>query len=248
MSEQKTLFDYLENLGRQGETAAGKPPGSDFAPGKGRLEEERASTLPAPGSAETLLQQAVSASSLEDLRRLSLTCARCRLRADANGVVFGEGHARAQIMFVGEGPGADEDRLGRPFVGAAGRLLDRIIASCSLTREGVYIANIVKCRPPRNRPPQREEIESCFPLLEKQIDLIDPLILVLLGSVATKVVLDPTLSITAARGKWQTWKARLVMPTFHPAALLRDPRKKRPVWEDMQKVITRYEELVTKET
>lgn len=246
MSEQETLFDYLKRKESQINTAKERASTKESAGEKARTEAETAKPGPA-GHTDPVLQQAVSVGSLEDWRKLCLKCARCGLRAGAGGVVFGEGHPRARIMFIGEGPGAEEDRQGRPFVGTAGRLLDRIIASAGLSREDVYIANIVKCRPPKNRTPQKDEMETCFPLLEKQIDLIDPPILVLLGSVAAKAILDPGLAITRARGNWHSWQDRLVMPTFHPAALLRDPGKKRPVWEDIQKVMACYEELGAKE-
>ncbi len=237
MSDQENLFDYLKRKDNPGKTT-----------GEDKVAENKIPLGQAPvKNPDPFLQQAASVSSLEDWRVICLTCSRCGLRAGASGVVFGEGYSRAQIMFIGEGPGAEEDRQGRPFVGAAGRLLDKIINSVGLSRENVYIANIVKCRPPKNRTPQKEEMETCFPLLEKQIELIDPSILVLLGSVAAKTMIHPDLAITRARGSWHSWKGRLVMPTFHPAALLRDPGKKRPVWEDIQHVMARYEEFGEKE-
>jgi DNA polymerase len=158
------------------------------------------------------------------------------LRRGASGVVFGEGNPQAEIMFIGEGPGAEEDRQGRPFVGAAGQLLDRILAAAGWSRSEIYIANIVKCRPPGNRQPQREEIETCLPLLQKQIELIAPRIIVCLGAVAGKALIKPDFFITRERGKWFKIGNIMVMPTFHPAALLRDPQKKKPVWEDIKQV------------
>ncbi len=158
-------------------------------------------------------------------------------------MVFGEGDPHARIMFIGEGPGGEEDRLGRPFVGAAGKLLDRIFSAAGWRREELYIANIVKCRPPGNRNPLQEEIETCYPLLVKQIELIDPPIIVTLGAVAAKVLLDSRdFYITRERGKWRQLGSRMLMPTFHPAALLRDPSKKRPVWEDIKQVMALYKE------
>lgn len=180
---------------------------------------------------------------LEEWRDFCLQCRRCLLRQGAKNIVFGEGNPRAEIMLVGEGPGAEEDRVGRPFVGAAGRLLDRILAAAGWSRDEVYIANIVKCRPPGNRQPQREETEACLPLLQKQIALIDPLIIICLGAVAGKALLKPDFFITKERGKWHKLGDRLVMPTFHPAALLRDPGKKRPVWEDIKKVMAMYKKM-----
>lgn len=178
--------------------------------------------------------------SLETWRRLCLSCRRCALREGARGVVFGEGNPHAAIMFVGEGPGSDEDKLGRPFVGAAGQLLDRILTAAGLAREDVYIANVVKCRPPGNRLPQRDEIAACLPLLGRQISLVDPLIIVCLGAVAAQALIRPDFAITRERGCWHELGKRLVMPTFHPAALLRDPNKKKAVWADMQQVVKLY--------
>lgn len=181
--------------------------------------------------------------SLEAWHRFCLACKRCPLRQGARGVVFGEGNPEASIMFVGEGPGADEDKLGRPFVGAAGQLLDRILAAAGLLRQDVYIANVVKCRPPANRVPHREEIEACLPLLQGQIELIDPPIIVCLGSVASRALIRPDFAITRERGYWYELDNRLVMPTFHPAALLRDPGKKKAVWEDIQLVVKLYTQI-----
>jgi uracil-DNA glycosylase family 4 len=184
-----------------------------------------------------------SAEELEKLRKSCLECRRCSLREGAQNVVFGEGSPHARIIFIGEGPGGEEDRLGRPFVGAAGLLLDRILAASNLKREDIYIANVVKCRPQGNRTPQKNEIDTCLSLLKRQIEIIDAPILVCLGAVASKALIDPAFSITAQRGRWLQIGGRHVLPTFHPAALLRDPRKKRPVWEDMQEVMKKYREL-----
>lgn len=192
---------------------------------------------------DLFLAQAEEISSLEQWREVCLSCRRCPLREGARGVVFGEGSPHAKIIFIGEGPGVEEDKLGRPFVGAAGKLLDRILGAAGWSRQEVYIANIVKCRPSGNRNPLQEEIETCYPLLEKQIELLDPGIVVTLGAVATKVFLGPEILITKERGKWHKTGSRMLMPTFHPAALLRDPRKKRPVWEDIQQVMRMYEKI-----
>jgi uracil-DNA glycosylase family 4 len=193
---------------------------------------------------DLLLKKALHVSSLDELRELCLNCRRCPLRKGATNVVFGEGDPHAGIMFIGEGPGGEEDKMGRPFVGAAGKLLDRIIAAAGWKREEVYIANVVKCRPPGNRNPLQEEIEVCYPLLEKQIELIDPQIIVTLGAVSAKVLLGSwNLYITRERGKWHQFGNRMLMPTFHPAALLRDPAKKRPVWEDIKQVMALYNEI-----
>lgn len=173
---------------------------------------------------------------LEALKEECLTCAKCGLRADCTHVVFGEGNPGARVMFVGEGPGRDEDRQGRPFVGAAGQLLDKILASVGLSRDEVYITNVVKCRPPKNRMPNPDEVVACSPYLNTQIERINPAIIVCLGALATKTLIDKNAKITRIRGEWHERDGILYMPTFHPAALLRDPSKKRPVWEDMKKV------------
>jgi len=173
---------------------------------------------------------------LDELRAAALSCSLCHLRRGCSQVVFGEGSPRAAVMFVGEGPGETEDQLGRPFVGRAGQLLDKILVASGFSREEVYIANIVKCRPPGNRQPSPEESASCLPWLKAQMKLIRPRIVVCLGAAATQVLIDSKLRITSARGKWFDRDGLRMMPTFHPAALLRDMSKKRPVWEDMKKV------------
>ncbi|NLS45721.1 MAG: uracil-DNA glycosylase [Firmicutes bacterium] len=175
--------------------------------------------------------------SLETLEIKCLKCSRCILREGRNKVVFGEGNPKAKVMFVGEGPGGEEDVQGKPFVGRAGQLLDKILASVSLSRSEVYITNIVKCRPPKNRMPNSDEILACSSYLSAQIKMINPLIIVCLGSLATRVLIDKNAKITRMRGQWHEINGILYMPTFHPAALLRDPSKKRPVWEDMKKVV-----------
>ncbi|MEW6172371.1 MAG: uracil-DNA glycosylase [Bacillota bacterium] len=181
---------------------------------------------------------------LEELKNSISNCQKCGLAANRTNVVFGDGNPFALVMFVGEGPGADEDRLGQPFVGAAGKLLDRILAACEITREEVYIANIVKCRPPGNRVPLKEEAEACITFLQQQIGLIKPRIMVLLGSTALQNLVSPDARITRVRGQWlgPLYGAK-VMPTYHPAALLRDPSKKREVWEDFQKIRDEYKAL-----
>lgn len=180
--------------------------------------------------------------SLEELQKMAGNCARCGLRSGCSGVVFGEGNPEARLMLIGEGPGADEDRLGRPFVGKAGQLLDKILAAIGLERfKHVFIANVVKCRPPGNRAPRSNEAELCLPWLYRQIELIAPRIIVLLGSTALQNLIEPDARITSMRGKWLVSKSGIkIMPTYHPAALLRDTSKKRPVWEDFQKIRDEY--------
>jgi len=160
-------------------------------------------------------------------------------------VVFGEGSPSARIVLCGEGPGADEDRLGRPFVGKAGQLLDRILAACGFKRfEHVYILNTVKCRPPGNRTPTLEERAACRPNLDAQIRIISPLIMVLMGATALQEILDPEGRITRERGKWVEREGVFIMPTYHPAALLRNPTLKVDAWKDFKQVVYRYREMV----
>ncbi|NMC99987.1 MAG: uracil-DNA glycosylase [Bacteroidales bacterium] len=181
----------------------------------------------------------------EQLKNEVLSCKKCILSNGRTQVVFGEGNFQAKIMCIGEGPGHDEDIQGRPFVGRSGKLLDKILAACGFTRtEHVFIANIVKCRPPNNRAPLPEERAMCLPYLYKQIELINPSILILLGATALNGLIDPKLKISQVRGQWMEWNQRLVMPTFHPAALLRNPKLKYDAWEDFKLVVAKYRELV----
>ncbi|MDQ7005970.1 MAG: uracil-DNA glycosylase [Acidobacteriota bacterium] len=182
-----------------------------------------------------------AAEALERLREETLgDCRRCALWKGRTRLVFGTGNPEARLVFVGEGPGADEDRQGEPFVGKAGRLLDKIIGAMGLSREEVYIANVVKCRPPENRAPLPDESATCLPFLHEQIRIIQPEVIVTLGRTALEGLLgEPVRSITRARGRWFRVKGVPVMATFHPAYLLRNPAAKRPVWEDMQEVLAR---------
>lgn len=170
-------------------------------------------------------------------------CDKCRLCEKRTNPVPGEGNPHADLMFIGEGPGRDEDTLGRPFVGAAGHLLERMIAAIDLTRSDVYIANVVKCRPPNNRAPEPDEVAACMPYLRAQFALIRPKVIVLLGASAAKAVLGAEMRITRDRGQWIERKGVWFMPTFHPAALLRDESKKRPVWEDLKQVREKLTEV-----
>jgi len=174
--------------------------------------------------------------SLEAIREDIGDCLRCKLHEHRKTIVFGEGNPQARLVFVGEGPGAEEDASGRPFVGRAGQLLGKIILAIGLKREDVYIANIVKCRPPGNRTPERDEVDTCEPFLLRQLAFIRPEVIVALGSPAFQCLLRTREPITRARGEWREWNGIKVMPTFHPAFLLRSPDKKREVWEDMKKV------------
>jgi DNA polymerase len=167
-------------------------------------------------------------------------CQRCRLAAARTKIVFGEGDPSAKLVFVGEGPGRDEDLQGLPFVGAAGQLLTKIIAAMNLTREQVYICNIIKCRPPQNRDPQPDEIETCIPFLLRQLAAIRPLFVCALGKFATQTLLGADTPISRLRGRFHEVNGLRIMPTYHPAYLLRNPEQKRAVWEDMQQIMKDY--------
>lgn len=176
---------------------------------------------------------------LEDIRREMGDCQRCKLWSTRTNLVFGEGSPQAQLMFVGEGPGADEDATGRPFVGRAGQLLTKMIEAIDLKREQVYIANVVKSRPPGNRTPEADEVKACKPFLLRQIACIKPKLIITLGNPATQSLLDTKVGITRLRGEVQNYPYLpdvKVIPTFHPAYLLRSPDKKREAWEDLKKV------------
>ncbi len=174
---------------------------------------------------------------LQSIREELGDCTRCRLCERRTHLVFGVGNPRASLVFVGEGPGYDEDQQGIPFVGRAGQLLNRIIESIGITREDVYIANVVKCRPPENRTPLPDEVATCSPFLWRQLEAIRPRVVCALGGVAIKALLGSTAPVSRVRGEFRALPGGvLVMPTFHPAYLLRNPEKKKEVWEDMKKI------------
>ena len=164
-------------------------------------------------------------------------CRRCGLCGGRSAIVFGEGAPDARLVFVGEGPGYEEDRQGRPFVGPAGQLLTRIIQAMHLTREQVYICNVVKCRPPNNRTPEAAEMAACMPFLERQLTAIQPEVICALGAVAASALMGQNVSITRVRGRFHDYRGIKLMPTFHPSYLLRTPERKREVWEDMKKIM-----------
>lgn len=163
-------------------------------------------------------------------------CQRCQLAPGRTKLVFGQGNPAADLMFVGEAPGRDEDLQGQAFVGRAGQLLTKIIEAIGLSRDDVFIANILKCRPPGNRNPEAEEVATCSPFLFRQIESIQPRVIVALGAYAARTLLDTERPISKLRGRFHEYRGRLLMPTYHPAYLLRNPQAKRPVWEDMQLV------------
>ncbi len=164
-------------------------------------------------------------------------CRRCRLSESRKNIVFGAGDPHARLVFVGEGPGYDEDQKGEPFIGAAGRLLTKIIEAIKYTREQVYICNIIKCRPPGNRNPLPDEIEVCLPFLKRQLATIKPDVICALGAFAAQALLETTMPISKLKGRFHDYNGIRVLPTYHPAYLLRNPGKKRDVWEDMKKLM-----------
>ena len=172
--------------------------------------------------------------SWEELESLCKNCKKCKLAQGRINVVIGDGNKNADIMFVGEGPGADEDIQGIPFVGKAGKLMDKAFEGIGIKREEIYIANIVKCRPPSNRNPEKDEAQACMEYLKKQIELVKPKVIVLLGSVALKNMLGDEYGITKVRGTWIEKDGIKYLPTFHPAALLRDESKKIAFWNDLK--------------
>ncbi len=172
----------------------------------------------------------------EDLEKSIVDCKKCKLCKTRRNIVFGSGNKQAKVMFIGEGPGADEDMQGIPFVGKGGKLMNMALEGLGIKREELYIANIVKCRPPNNRVPEKDEASACLNYLRNQVMLIKPEIIVLLGNTALKNILDEEYKITALRGKWIEKNGIKYMPTWHPAALLRDEVKKIEFWNDLKEV------------
>jgi len=180
----------------------------------------------------------------EELYTECLNCNRCSLGNTRTNVVFGRGNVNAPMMFIGEGPGEQEDKQGRPFVGPAGKLLDLLLKALMITEDQYYIGNIVKCRPPGNRVPIDDEVEQCLPFLRNQVALIKPKIIVCLGATAAKYIIRKDISITQIRGQWIEKKGYWIMPTFHPAALLRDQSKKVLMFEDFKKVKQKLDSII----
>jgi DNA polymerase len=179
----------------------------------------------------------VSDDSLLKIREDLGECTRCKLHTTRHKIVFGDGNPKAQLVFVGEGPGHDEDMQGLPFVGRAGKLLTQMIEAMGLQRQDVYICNVVKCRPPENRQPEKDEVAACSPFLMRQIDTIAPKVIVCLGSTAAQTILETNRGISQFRGQWLEFRGRKLMATYHPAYLLRNPSAKSEVWKDLQKVM-----------
>ncbi len=203
----------------------------------------------APAPASPLLQAATGPSLFEAVERIEgdtlervrgdigPECARCKLHKARTKIVFGVGNPKAELVFVGEGPGRDEDAQGEPFVGRAGKLLTQMIEAMSLRREDVYICNVVKCRPPENRLPEKDEIATCSPFLYRQLDAIRPKVICCLGACSAQTLLATTQGISRFRGEWLDWRGTRLIATYHPAYLLRNPSAKGEVWKDLQKVM-----------
>ena len=195
----------------------------------------------APASIARMDDRESDADPLTILSQEACTCQKCGLAQTRTSVVFGSGNTNADLIFVGEAPGAEEDQQGLPFVGAAGQLLTRMIEAMGLAREDVYIANIIKCRPPNNRDPKPEELAACQPYLLQQIDLIAPIVICTLGRFAAQTLLQTTESMGRLRGKIFDYQGAKLVPTYHPAALLRNAQWKRPTWEDLKLVRKLYD-------
>jgi DNA polymerase len=200
--------------------------------------------LPSPGATRHPLPEGEGPRSggegrslFDDLRVIALACTKCRLAETRKQVVYGIGNPKADLMFIGEAPGRDEDEQGEPFVGRAGQLLTDIIKAMKLTRDDVYIANVIKCRPPENRNPEPDELEACRPYIRRQVELIEPKVIVTLGRFALQSLTEKAYGISSVRGQWLEYNGIKVMPTYHPAYLLRTPGAKKDVWNDMKKVM-----------
>ena len=174
---------------------------------------------------------------LAELERVVTVCQKCRLAKTRTQVVYGVGSPKADLMFIGEAPGRDEDIQGKPFVGRAGQLLTDIIKAMKLTRDDVYIANVIKCRPPENRNPEPDELDACRPWIRRQVELIQPRVIVTLGRFALQSLTEKGYAVSSVRGQWLEYNGVKVMPTYHPAYLLRNPAAKKEVWADMKKVM-----------
>lgn len=199
-----------------------------------------AQSKPAPVQAPPAPAGVSLGSTLEEIRTTLGDCKRCKLCTGRKQIVFGSGNPRAELVFVGEGPGEEEDRQGIPFVGAAGQLLTKMIEAMKFSRDTVYICNVVKCRPPGNRNPEPDEIQACEPFLKAQLAVIRPKVIVALGKFAAQTLLRDDTPITRMRGQWRQYEGIDLMPTFHPAYLLRSPEEKKKAWIDLQEVMKRF--------
>lgn len=206
-------------------------------PAVGAAKPAPAPIVPPSGISLFTDAEKVKDDSLLKIREDIGECTRCKLHKGRNKIVFGDGNPKARLVFVGEAPGADEDKQGIPFVGRAGKLLTQMIEAMGLQRQDVYICNVVKCRPPENRKPEDDEVSTCSPYLLRQLDVIEPKVLVCLGAVAAQTLLETNRGISQFRGEWMEWRGHKLMATYHPAYLLRNPAAKADVWKDLQKVM-----------
>jgi uracil-DNA glycosylase len=218
-----------------GEALARPGSESDSAEDVAAASEALSAVHSEPGGPAT--GQIVASADLKVLSQIAAGCLRCRLAKGRTQVVFGVGNPTAELMFIGEAPGHDEDVQGKPFVGRAGQLLTDIIRAMKLTRDQVYIANVIKCRPPGNRNPEPDELDACRPFIRRQVALIRPKVIVTLGRFALQSLMEKGYAISAVRGQWLLLEGVKVMPTYHPAYLLRNPAAKKDVWTDMKKVM-----------
>ncbi len=222
-------------------TVAAAPAKSQAAPALTKRPAPTLTVLPAESAVRgpSLFESAerIAGDTLERISADLGDCTRCKLHRHRHKIVFGAGNPHAELVFVGEGPGHDEDMQGIPFVGRAGKLLTQMIEAMGLTRDQVYIANVVKCRPPENRQPEKDEVTTCMPFLLRQLAAVDPKVIVCLGSTATQALLGTTKSISTFRGQWLEFRGARLMATYHPAYLLRNPPAKTDVWADLKKVM-----------
>jgi uracil-DNA glycosylase len=239
---QSDLLNYLADFGwRDVELATGKR--TRVSEAVGQAED---TVLATGGNIQMNVIASVdplAAPNLDEMKKLLAQCTRCRLSQGRRQVVFGVGNPMAKLMIIGEAPGADEDRQGEPFVGRAGQLLTLMIKALGLQRSDVYIANILKCRPPDNRDPEGEEAACCMPFLRRQIELVNPAVIVLVGRIAARFLLGNTAPISTYRGRWLSWQGRNVIATFHPAYLLRNPIAKAQAWVDLKNVKAKLSEF-----
>lgn len=233
MTRREQLTEHLRFFEELGVDGVSRDPGWRR---RAAAMPESAGSVMSGDAADTLAADRTTADTLDEIRSDLGECTRCILHEGRTTLVFGAGNPDADLVFVGEAPGRDEDLQGVPFVGRAGQLLTKVIASIGLTRDEVYIANVVKCRPPGNRNPEPGEVQTCEPFLFRQIDVIRPKVVVALGAFAIHTLLGTNQAISRLRGRVYEYRGAKLVPTFHPAFLLRSPDRKRDVWEDMKKV------------
>jgi len=243
LKDQKEIFgdEIFEAVQVKRKTVVEQKP-APLSPIKQSIIKRKIETLE-PAIAKKEKEEWQDSQSLVELNKMIFQCTKCALAAGRNKFVFGTGSINADVMVIGEGPGADEDKQGEPFVGRAGQLLTDILKAINFTREEIYIANVVKCRPPGNRTPFPIELETCLPYLRKQVELIKPKVILCLGLTAAKGLLNQKDSLGNMRGKIFEFEGAKVMVTYHPAALLRNPNWKRPTWEDVKLFRKLYDEL-----